>query len=406
MSIHLIGFIFLILSVIALFKKSQYAFHFCAPVAIYCFIKIFFKIENVIFLSTIFYIILIIICLFLSVSHLFHVMHVKYEIFPKFFRTVYKFCNFYYISNPTIIFSVTVFCGLLSVNEYTDFKNAVIGVTTCVTLALLTFVFFNNDMEIINYTVKSDKIQSEIKIAHVSDTHNNDYLLGNLHGMIEDEEVDLILLTGDIFDNDDRFDSTKKLMEELVNVAPVYYTPGNHEMWEEKTFEKIAEMEKIGVNYVGDSFLNVNVKNNEILIAGIIDPELSKAYSEQSELPEHSEYKGFEERFQILNDKVKNMTEINKLKILLSHRPEKVELYKNSDFDFVLSGHAHGGQVRIPFLLNGLFAPNQGFFPKYAGGVYKLNEKTSLIVSRGLKITDIPRVMNPPELVIITMIES
>ncbi len=90
--------------------------------------------------------------------------------------------------------------------------------------------------------------------------------------------------------------------------------------------------------------------------------------------------------------------------VLLSHRPEFFELYTEYNFDLVLSGHAHGGQWRIPYILNGLYAPNQGVFPKYAGGEYTENN-TTMIVSRGLarESTLLPRFYNRPELVIIDL---
>ena len=92
--------------------------------------------------------------------------------------------------------------------------------------------------------------------------------------------------------------------------------------------------------------------------------------------------------------------------ILLSHRPERVEDYAASGFDLVAAGHAHGGQVRIPGLLNGLLAPNQGLFPKYAGGLYDLGG-TELAVSRGLSINPLlPRVFNPPEIVVVEILPA
>lgn len=88
---------------------------------------------------------------------------------------------------------------------------------------------------------------------------------------------------------------------------------------------------------------------------------------------------------------------------MLSHRPERIESYKKYNFDLVLSGHAHGGQVRIPFLLNGLYAPNQGLFPKYAGGLYTHNNLNH-VVSRGLSYNPkLPRIFNPPEIVIVEL---
>ncbi|MBQ4118259.1 MAG: metallophosphoesterase, partial [Oscillospiraceae bacterium] len=91
--------------------------------------------------------------------------------------------------------------------------------------------------------------------------------------------------------------------------------------------------------------------------------------------------------------------------VLLVHRPEYIEQYAKLGFDLVLCGHAHGGQWRIPGVLNGIYAPGQGVFPKYAGGIYEVNG-TTLVVSRGLakESTPIPRVFNRPELVIIDII--
>lgn len=90
--------------------------------------------------------------------------------------------------------------------------------------------------------------------------------------------------------------------------------------------------------------------------------------------------------------------------VLLAHRPELMAEYAATGFDLVVSGHAHGGQVRLPGLLNGLYAPDQGFLPAYAGGAYRVGD-TTLIVSRGLarESTRLPRVFNRPELVIVTL---
>ena len=96
------------------------------------------------------------------------------------------------------------------------------------------------------------------------------------------------------------------------------------------------------------------------------------------------------------------MTENGNYTILLSHRPELFEHYVSRGFDLVLCGHAHGGQWRIPRILNGLYAPNQGLFPQYAGGQYD-SDATTMIVSRGLarESTRLPRIFNRPELVLV-----
>ena len=93
--------------------------------------------------------------------------------------------------------------------------------------------------------------------------------------------------------------------------------------------------------------------------------------------------------------------------VFMSHRPDLVDIYSGRGFDLVVSGHAHGGQVIIPHIMNGLYAPNQGIFPKYAGGRYTLADgKTEMIVSRGLCKNILPRVFNPPEVVVIDIVES
>ncbi len=91
--------------------------------------------------------------------------------------------------------------------------------------------------------------------------------------------------------------------------------------------------------------------------------------------------------------------------MLLVHRPENYADYRKYAFDLVLCGHAHGGQWRIPGILNGLYAPSQGLFPKYAGGYYN-EESVPMIVSRGLarESTIVPRFYNPPELVIVDLV--
>ena len=144
-----------------------------------------------------------------------------------------------------------------------------------------------------------------------------------------------------------------------------------------------------GVTVLRGNTQSVELNGNKIVVHGIDDPEMmtfSMVFTETQEQ---------------LNEVGKNVNP-DYYNILLSHRPEYIPEYMEYGFDLTLSGHAHGGQIRIPYLLNGLFAPNQGFFPKFAGGKYDLDGKTA-IVSRGLskENTKLPRIFNPPELVFI-----
>lgn len=126
------------------------------------------------------------------------------------------------------------------------------------------------------------------------------------------------------------------------------------------------------------------VRDNTISICGIDDIGIGQ--------------KAWEEQIKNCNNSLSNHT----YSVLLSHRPDLINEYKKYDFDLILSGHTHGGQVRIPKALNGLYAPNQGFFPKIVGGEYKFRT-LRLIVGRGLSKKVWPRVFNPPEIVTVDL---
>ena len=130
----------------------------------------------------------------------------------------------------------------------------------------------------------------------------------------------------------------------------------------------------------------IHKDDQKIFIAGIQDPSFILENTTQ-----------FEKTLGNLKTNTKNY-----FTMLLSHRPEKFNAYVNRNFDLVFAGHAHGGQVRLPFI-GGLFSPNQGFFPKYTSGIYR-KFKTSMIVSRGLGNSTFPfRIFNTPELVVVTL---
>jgi predicted MPP superfamily phosphohydrolase len=95
----------------------------------------------------------------------------------------------------------------------------------------------------------------------------------------------------------------------------------------------------------------------------------------------------------------------DRLQLVLAHEPQYIEVYRNSEPDLVLSGHAHGGQFRIPGI-GGLVAPGQGIFPKYTSGLYRTGN-TTMIVSRGLGNSIIPiRIFNRPHVIIIELRKS
>jgi len=236
------------------------------------------------------------------------------------------------------------------------------------------------------YTVHSDKIGGNIRIALLTDLHDTYY--GNvLIKRIRAAGPDLILLGGDIYDDIDDNDYTRELLPKLPEIAPVYYVSGNHEIWSGKYESEIyGELVSYGITVLNNEYAELEINGNGVILAGIDDRA-------QSDLGA------------VMADTFGELGGSDKYKILLAHRPEHIDEYRRYAFDLVLSGHAHGGQVRIPFLVNGVYAPNQGLFPKYAGGLYDFGRQ-KLIVSRGLSRWHsfyMPRVFNRPELVVITL---
>lgn len=247
-----------------------------------------------------------------------------------------------------------------------------------------------NGLVIRNYHLQVPymKPDEQIKIVVITDLHSFKYGKNQerLLKQIKKQKPDLIMLVGDIVDDYRPIEGIALLLEGLKNTVPMFYVTGNHE-------ENIRDLPKVkaflrsyGVTILEEEYAKVKVGEVPLIIAGMSDPY--KKYP-------------FVERFYELSKEVEKEKGV---KILLSHRPEHISLYEKGGYNLVLSGHAHGGQVRIPYLLNGLYSPGQGFFPKYAGGYYKMEADTHFIVSRGLAIyPTLPRVFNPPEILAITL---
>ena len=230
------------------------------------------------------------------------------------------------------------------------------------------------------------------KMAHISDFHNttSKKLAGSIINKIKDSKVDIVVITGDLIDS--RRTNTKVAMEfvkELIKSNVVYYVPGNHEsrIQEYKEFKK--EIEKIGVNVLDNKAEQIIKNGDKINLLGIKDPAFSYEYS----LDEHL----------ILKQEIESLAYDKSIyTILLSHRPEQFTTYVEQNIDLVLTGHAHGGQIRLPFI-GGIIAPVQGFFPKYTEGIHKENN-TTMVISRGIGNSIFPfRINNRPELLLIEL---
>lgn len=260
-------------------------------------------------------------------------------------------------------------------------------------LTVLLFVALYNGLVIKKYTINTSKLDADesVRIVLITDLHNHVYGKNQtkLVSLIKEQNPDIIALAGDIADDHVPIAGTELLLDGIKGLAPIYYISGNHEFWSNDISRIKNTIRKYGVTILENSYEQISIHNSSIIIGGVDDPDITKY--EKPDLDWEGElYNAFSE--------LENRSEF---KILLAHRAELVEIYKKTYFDLVLSGHAHGGQVRIPFLLNGLYAPNQGWFPKYAGGIYK-HESLTHIVSRGISYNPrLPRIFNPPEVVVI-----
>ncbi len=229
-------------------------------------------------------------------------------------------------------------------------------------------------------------------IAHISDLHNAEYGKNNetLIDILKAESPNIIAITGDLIDsNHTNLETALSFVQQAVKIAPCYFVTGNHEAWIGSQYEELkTALENAGVTVLQDEAIELNYDDVYIQLIGLNDP----AFSEQDSFLSES----------ILETKLSQLDIKDGFTILLSHRPEHFNVYQSKNIDLVLSGHAHGGQFRFPFL-GGVIAPDQGLFPKYDAGSYTENG-TTMIVSRGIGNSIIPiRISNRPEIVIIEL---
>lgn len=260
--------------------------------------------------------------------------------------------------------------------------------------AALLFAAFDWRMTVRTYTIDAEEIRSEIKIALITDLHSCAYGKdqSRLIRAVDRLAPDLVLLGGDIFDDVLPDTNTAHFLAGIAGRYPCYYVTGNHEYWSGPAgfAEKMSILQQYGIPVLSGEYETVSANGETINLCGVDDPD---AYLIGSRHP-----------FAVQLEHAAAANQNGHYTVLLSHRPEYFDAYAEHGFDLVLCGHAHGGQWRLPFLLNGLFAPDQGFFPAYAGGRYD-KSSTTMIVSRGLarESTRLPRLFNRPELVLIKL---
>lgn len=229
----------------------------------------------------------------------------------------------------------------------------------------------------------------------ISDLHNKEFRKNqsSLLSKIEKAEPDIIVVTGDLIDSRrTNMNIAMDFINGAVNIAPVYFVSGNHEARIAMYSDLILRLTDAGVILMDDTATQIDKNNSFIELVGLSDPAfIPSNYMELNPT-------------NVLREILKEITKSNpdNFTVLLSHRPELMDLYVENKIDLVFSGHAHGGQFRLPFI-GGLLAPDQGFFPKYTSGAY-IEESTTMIVSRGLGNSIFPvRIFNRPEIIVVTL---
>ena len=259
-------------------------------------------------------------------------------------------------------------------------------------LLVLWIIWGNTALELNTYQISHAQLPEAFagyRIAHISDLHNTQIGKNNhrLLSVLRESEPDMIVITGDLIDSR-RTDTAVSLhlVNEAEKIAPCYYVPGNHEsrIAAYDTFKKA--LIDAGVAVLEDSQVTVSRSDAHITVLGVKDPAFSDG-------PDGT----------VINAALDHLSaELDAFTILLSHRPELFDTYTDHRIDLVFSGHAHGGQFRLP-LVGGLIAPNQGFFPTYDSGLYTAAD-THMLVSRGIGNSLFPfRFNNRPEIILVEL---
>lgn len=275
-------------------------------------------------------------------------------------------------------------------------KNLLIIFSTIFVLLIALTVWVINDnkaIDVNSFTIKSNKLPENFdgyRIAQISDLHNASFGEENkiIIDLLKEAKPDIVVITGDMLDSRrPGYENSLKFAEKCAELFPCYFVTGNHEKQGKGYPELKNKMTQSGVVVIEDECIELERNEEKINLFGINDPLFKTSrFSGNAATVTKKRLNSF-------------VVKPNEYNILLSHRPEFFELYAEYNIDLVLSGHAHGGQFRVPFI-GGLYSPNQGLFPQYTTGIYT-KDSTYMIVSRGIGPSIIPfRINNRPEIII------
>lgn len=252
---------------------------------------------------------------------------------------------------------------------------------------ILWILWGNKALVVTSVSVFSEKLPEGFRgfrILQVSDLHNDTFGPDNqrLLDAVREANPDIVVITGDAVDSYDPDPSIAiRFVRQVSQIAQVYFVPGNHEARLACYPELRRALRACGAVVLENETITLSRKDDTIALSGVMDPDF---HAEETETV------------------LRHLGRENRYTVLLAHRPELFEAYAEHGFDLVLAGHVHGGQFRLP-LVGGLFAPDQGWFPKYDSGLYTENGCT-MVVSRGLGNSSFPfRLNNRPELILVEL---
>lgn len=256
-----------------------------------------------------------------------------------------------------------------------------LAIVIFIIIAIGWLIWGNISIQTSRFTVHSNDLPKEFdgfSIAHISDLHNVEFGKDNekLISILREENPTIIAITGDLIDSDHtNIEIALSFVRQAVKIAPCYYVAGNHEAWIGAQYDELkTELENMGIIVLQDEVVELEYSGMSIQLIGLNDPD----FAEQDSFLAGS----------VLEKTLSQLDIRYGFTILLSHRPEHFKIYQDKGVKLVLSGHAHGGQFRLPFI-GGIVAPDQGFFPEYDAGVYTENG-TAMVVSRGIGNNIIP----------------
>lgn len=279
-----------------------------------------------------------------------------------------------------------------------------VAVTLAVTLAcpaLLAAALAAGNRTIVTtrVTYESAKVPASFNgftIAQVSDLHNKVFgeRQERLIRCVKAAKPDIIAVTGDIIDKRaPDIDAAMLFIDAAVDIAPVYFVYGNHELQSGVSKQLSERLLRSGVIILDNATQPLRLNEGVIDLLGL------SYYPGVEAMPVRidNSTESIDRQLDVLAGEAQTG-----FSLLLAHRPELITLYEKNGMDLVLAGHAHGGQIRLP-LVGGLYSPDQGFLPEYTAGTYQQGCCT-MVVSRGLGDSIFPvRIFNRPELVIITL---